>query len=101
MTSWLPRRQRDQNSTAGVQVELPRIAGDVGVTVEVLGSAEGQEIYPVDSLQRYVADNIRTFEQDFPIWENKVYRERPVLCDGDGPIHEFRRWAAQFLPTPD
>jgi nitrite reductase/ring-hydroxylating ferredoxin subunit len=49
-------------------------------------------------LERYVADNIRTFEQDFPIWENKVYRERPMLCDGDGPIGEFRRWAAQFLP---
>ncbi len=34
--------------------------------------------------------------QDVPIWENKVYRERPVLCDGDGPIAEFRRWAKQF-----
>lgn len=51
------------------------------------------------ALERYVADNVRTFEQDFPIWENKVYRERPLLCDGDGPIQAFRRWAAQFYPV--
>ena len=37
--------------------------------------------------------------KDFPIWENKVYRERPLLCDGDGPIQAFRRWAAQFYPS--
>jgi hypothetical protein len=48
------------------------------------------------ALRRYVADNVRTLEQDFPIWENKLYRARPLLCDADGPIHKFRRWAAQF-----
>jgi phenylpropionate dioxygenase-like ring-hydroxylating dioxygenase large terminal subunit len=35
-------------------------------------------------------------EQDIPIWENKVYYEKPLLCDGDGPIAPFRRWAQQF-----
>jgi hypothetical protein len=34
--------------------------------------------------------------QDFRIWENKKYRPNPILCDGDGPIGEFRRWARQF-----
>jgi len=53
------------------------------------------------ALRRYEADNVRTFEQDFPIWENKRYRERPLLCDGDGPIQEFRRWARQFYPATD
>lgn len=48
------------------------------------------------ALARYVADNIRTFEQDFPIWEHKTFRARPLLCDGDGPIPAFRSWAAQF-----
>jgi nitrite reductase/ring-hydroxylating ferredoxin subunit len=33
---------------------------------------------------------------DIPIWEHKRYVKHPVLCDGDGPIAEFRRWAAQF-----
>ena len=34
--------------------------------------------------------------QDIPIWENKIYRENPVLCDGDGPIAKYRRWFSQF-----
>jgi len=35
-------------------------------------------------------------EADIPIWENKRFVANPMLCDGDGPIAEFRRWAAQF-----
>jgi phenylpropionate dioxygenase-like ring-hydroxylating dioxygenase large terminal subunit len=35
-------------------------------------------------------------KQDFPIWENKQYRERPALAIGDGPIGLYRRWARQF-----
>lgn len=33
---------------------------------------------------------------DVPIWRDKVFRERPLLVRGDGPITEFRRWYAQF-----
>lgn len=33
---------------------------------------------------------------DLPIWRDKVYRDRPLLVKGDGPIAEFRRWYAQF-----
>lgn len=33
---------------------------------------------------------------DLPIWRDKVYKERPLLVKGDGPIAEFRRWYAQF-----
>jgi nitrite reductase/ring-hydroxylating ferredoxin subunit len=33
---------------------------------------------------------------DIPIWENKVYREQPLLCDGDAGISSFRAWASQF-----
>ena len=35
--------------------------------------------------------------KDVSIWENKSYRSRPVLCDGDGPIMKFRRWYARYL----
>ena len=35
-------------------------------------------------------------EEDAPIWEAKIYREKPYLCDGDGPFMRFRRWAKQF-----
>jgi len=43
-------------------------------------------------------------QQDIPIWEHKVYLETPTLCDGDGPIHQHRKWFSQFYaddaPTP-
>jgi hypothetical protein len=51
------------------------------------------------ALRTYLEDQVRTFEQDFPIWEHKLYRERPLLCGADGPIPEFRNWAAQFYPS--
>ena len=35
-------------------------------------------------------------DADVPIWRDKVYRERPLLVKGDGPIAEFRRWYQQF-----
>jgi len=38
----------------------------------------------------------RGAKQDFPIWENKRYVERPALAAGDGPIGLYRRWARQF-----
>jgi phenylpropionate dioxygenase-like ring-hydroxylating dioxygenase large terminal subunit len=37
--------------------------------------------------------------QDMPIWENKVYRERPILTPLDGPVHDYRRWYRQFYST--
>ncbi len=39
---------------------------------------------------------VHQVEQDLPIWENKVYLESPVLCDGDGPIAKYRKWFQQF-----
>ncbi|VWD04442.1 Rieske iron-sulfur domain-containing protein [Burkholderia lata] len=33
---------------------------------------------------------------DIPIWERKIYRKHPLLCDGDGPIMQFRSWFRQF-----
>ncbi len=33
---------------------------------------------------------------DVPIWRDKVFRERPLLVKGDGPITEFRHWYSQF-----
>jgi 3-ketosteroid 9alpha-monooxygenase subunit A len=33
---------------------------------------------------------------DIPIWQNKIHRADPILCDGDGPIMRFRRYFSQF-----
>ena len=36
------------------------------------------------------------FTQDVPIWENKIYRERPMITRIDGPVTQYRRWFRQF-----
>jgi 3-ketosteroid 9alpha-monooxygenase subunit A len=46
----------------------------------------------------FVAEVSRQLEQDKPVWEHKIYLERPLICDGDGPVGQFRRWASQFYP---
>ena len=43
------------------------------------------------------ADNLLIgFREDVAIWENKRFRERPRLCDGDGPLGRMRVWYRQF-----
>jgi len=44
-----------------------------------------------------VRDLLDQFEADRPIWENKAYRSRPLLCDGDGPLPVYRKWMQQFV----
>jgi phenylpropionate dioxygenase-like ring-hydroxylating dioxygenase large terminal subunit len=44
-----------------------------------------------------IRDLEHQFEQDRPIWENKRYWERPLLCDGDGDFGAYRRWMRQFF----
>jgi nitrite reductase/ring-hydroxylating ferredoxin subunit len=44
---------------------------------------------------------LRNFEEDRPIWENKIFRSPPILCEGDGPITHLRTWMKQFYtPAP-
>ena len=35
---------------------------------------------------------------DFKVWSNKKYIHPPALAKGDGPIVQYRKWAAQFHP---
>ena len=39
------------------------------------------------------ADGVK---QDLPIWQNKVHRKKPLLCEADGHLAEFRKWVKQF-----
>lgn len=60
-------------------------------------------LQPRESKHRGIARAIcqdleKQVEEDIPIWEHKRYREAPALCDGDGPIAEYRRWCRQFYP---
>ncbi len=47
-------------------------------------------------VQHYVDTLMHGFQQDARIWEHKRWRDRPVLCDGDGPIMQLRQWYAQY-----
>lgn len=50
-----------------------------------------------DEFAKFYVENLRLgFHEDIDIWENKCFRERPRLCDGDGPIGKLRLWYAQF-----
>jgi nitrite reductase/ring-hydroxylating ferredoxin subunit len=51
----------------------------------------GEEI--MSSLKKGVLD-------DFPIWKHKVYRDRPVLCEADTYLAQYRKWARQFYSNP-
>jgi hypothetical protein len=55
----------------------------------------------IEELKTQMDEQQHITNQDFQIWENKLYRPNPVLCEGDGPIPEFRRWARQFYPAGD
>jgi nitrite reductase/ring-hydroxylating ferredoxin subunit len=48
-----------------------------------------------------IADIEKQMGEDTPIWENKKFLPRPLLCDGDGPIPLFRKWCLQFYTFPD
>ena len=47
--------------------------------------------------KKIVEDLLDQFENDIPIWENKASWQRPILCDGDGPFGEYRKWTKQFF----
>ena len=49
----------------------------------MIGAAEGEESAGFESV-------------DFIVWNNKKYRPNPLLCDGDGPVIQFRQWFKQF-----
>lgn len=51
---------------------------------------------PDDQLTAQLEHHWAFAEPDFRIWENKIHRTRPLLCEEDGPIARFRSWAAQF-----
>ena len=50
-----------------------------------------------EQFAEFYAENLRLgFHEDIQIWENKVFRERPRICEGDGPIGRLRTWYRQF-----
>jgi 3-ketosteroid 9alpha-monooxygenase subunit A len=67
----------------------------MGVMLKIVGDREKTQGF----VGIYMANLKAGFEDDIRIWENKLYRDHPVLCDGDGPISQLRRWYRQFYRT--
>ena len=48
-----------------------------------------------------IKDINKQVKEDIPIWENKKFAIKPVLCDMDGPIAKFRKQYATFYVDYD
>lgn len=52
-------------------------------------------------LASFIVGNwVSQWQRDIGIWERKIYRQRPPLSRGDGPVHQLRRWYSQFYSEP-
>lgn len=48
-------------------------------------------------LRKIIPIEVKTeFTRDIPVWENKIYRSKPLLCSNEGNIVRIRKWARQF-----
>jgi 3-ketosteroid 9alpha-monooxygenase subunit A len=82
---------------AHTPVDDSRVDLRFGVLLKIIGNEEKTKKFA-----EMYAENLRLgFHQDIQIWENKKYREVPVLCDGDGPIIKLRQWYAQFYGSDE
>ena len=45
---------------------------------------------------QYIENLTLGFHEDREIWEHKRWRDKPLLCAGDGPFNELRNWYRQF-----
>ena len=77
---------------SGTPIDEERVHHRLSFMVKKLASEEATEGVG----RAFVNEISRQFDEDMPIWENKTFLERPVLCDGDGPIGAMRRWGRQF-----
>ena len=62
----------------------------------IVSSLDTTQALPEEFVSMYPKMAHAAFGQDVEIWKDKVYRENPILCDGDGPIAKLRRWYERF-----
>lgn len=79
--------------TLFLQALTPVSDSELHARFSFLRKGRGARAMLADGLAREV---IRQIDADAPIWEHKIYRARPNLVKGDGPVMAFRRWTRQF-----
>jgi len=80
---------------AHIPIDANRLLLRFGVSLRV---GEGAHP-PRETIEAHVATARNGYFEDVAIWENKRWRDRPVLADGDGPIMKVRKWYASFFPA--
>jgi len=67
----------------------------IGISVDKEKIPEELRAFVHQQNAKIAIDNLL---EDSPIWKHKKFIERPLLCDGDGPLPELRVWLRQFFP---
>jgi 3-ketosteroid 9alpha-monooxygenase subunit A len=84
--------EKSQMNMSFRHVDYPAGSQELAISKKIIdhmiGAAEGEESAGFESV-------------DFIVWNNKKYRPNPLLCDGDGPVLQFRKWFKQFYPEKD
>ncbi|MEZ5568076.1 MAG: Rieske 2Fe-2S domain-containing protein [Halioglobus sp.] len=82
-----------------VNCHTPVDGNELDLCSAVIFSRLDERPLPAEFVRMYPQMAHLAFGQDVEIWRDKVYREEPILCDGDGPIAKLRRWyEAFYLP---
>ncbi|HYC01133.1 MAG TPA: Rieske 2Fe-2S domain-containing protein [Candidatus Limnocylindrales bacterium] len=96
----------------GPGLSLTRVSGLIeGVSVQSLTPIEPERMLLTHNYYVHNSSNPETaagfydyyakdWELDMPLWNNKLFRDKPVLAEGDGDISRFRKWYRQFYSTP-
>ena len=79
-----------------VNSHIPVNQEELDLCSAVIVSSLTDEPLPDDFATMYPQMAHAAFGQDVAIWKDKIYREEPILCDGDGPVTKLRRWYEQF-----
>ena len=75
------------NVATPIEDDLTRLRWTLAVTENLADDEVGQGMLEglIDGVQH-----------DIPIWREKRYQPKPLLCDGDGAIAKNRKWFQQF-----
>ena len=47
-----------------------------------------------------IRDICKQFDQDKVVWDRQKYETSPIICDGDGPIPQFRDFYSRYYVKP-
>ena len=85
-----------ENFAKGKALDLEQSSTLSGADGRVSGTSDWADLAGADSIQGLQSG----VQQDVRLWENKIPRAKPVFCEADTYLAEFRRWTRQFSSDP-